>query len=59
MTIFISAVSNEFHYKDRKHPQSFVSYRDVLTRSLRVLVRDCTVIVQEELVQGMGEVQTE
>lgn len=55
MTVFVSAVSNEFHHKDPKNPQSFESYRAVLTRSLRLLVRDCTVVVQEELIQGLGD----
>ncbi len=55
MTVFISAVSREFHARDPKQPQSFESYRSVLTRSLRLLVRDCEVVVQEELVQGLGD----
>ena len=51
-TIFLSIVSSEFHHKDPQRPQSFESYRDVLTRSLRRQIPGCEVIVQEELKQG-------
>jgi hypothetical protein len=53
---FISAVSSEFHSKDPNRPQSFESYRDVMTRSLRRLVPGCEVIVQEELRQGPDDI---
>ena len=52
---FVSAVSDEFHHKDSRHPQSFESYRDVLKRSLRILVSDCEVVTQEDLRQGPGD----
>lgn len=50
---FLSAVSNEFHH--RTPGCRFDSYRDVLARSLRILVNDCQVIAQEDLKQGMGD----
>ena len=55
MTAIVSAVSDEIHYKDRKNPPSFESYRELLIRSLRLLVRDCRVVVQEELIQGPAD----
>lgn len=53
VTAFLSAVSDEFH--NRTPGSRFVSYRDVLARSLRILVKDCQVVVQEDLKQGMGD----
>ena len=55
LTVFLSAVSSEFHHKDTGNPLSFESYRDVLTRSLRWLVPDCTVTTQEDLRQGFED----
>jgi len=52
---FVSAVSDEFHHRDPRQPRSFESYRDVLARSLRILVKECRVTTQEDLVQGQGD----
>ena len=54
-TIFISAVSSEFHKRDPAHQPAFVSYRDVLTRSLRRQIPNCEIVVQEELKQSYGD----
>lgn len=52
---FVSAVSDEFHHRDPCQPWSFESYREVLARSLRILVKGCRVTTQEDLVQGPGD----
>jgi tetratricopeptide (TPR) repeat protein len=55
LTVFVSAVSNEFARRNPRNPRDFESYREILKRSLRILVRDCRVIDQEELAQGPGD----
>ena len=55
LVAFVSAVSDEFHHADIQRPALFDSYRDVLARSLRILVEDCTVTTQEDLAQGFGD----
>ena len=55
VSVFVSAVSDEFHKHEYPNPLSFRSYRDILSRSLRILVRDCRVVAQEDLVQGPGD----
>jgi tetratricopeptide (TPR) repeat protein len=55
VTVFLSAVSREFHEPDPESPRRFPSYRDVLSRALRSLGPGFSVIVQEELAQGPGD----
>ena len=54
LTVFLSAVSTEFHKTDPQQPLSFRSYRDALREELSAL-GDIRVIVQEELHQGFGD----
>jgi hypothetical protein len=53
--IFVSAVSNEFHRVPPDQRHSFQSYRDVLKQAFRILAPHYEVIVQEDLVQGFGD----
>ncbi|MCA9200452.1 MAG: hypothetical protein KDA87_23090, partial [Planctomycetales bacterium] len=55
LTVFLSAVSKEFHESDPENPRGFTSYRDFLKEALRRLGRNYNVIVQEELAQGRGD----
>jgi tetratricopeptide (TPR) repeat protein len=54
ITVFLSAVSSEFHKNDPKNPTGFQSYRDVVAKGLRLLGSGYSVIVQEDLAQGFG-----
>ena len=53
--IFVSAVSNEFHRAAADAPHLFQSYRDVLKHAFRTLTPNYEVIVQEDLVVGVGD----
>lgn len=53
--IFLSAVSNEFHNAPPERRHLFQSYRDVLKQAFRILSPSYEVIVQEDLVQGLGD----
>jgi tetratricopeptide (TPR) repeat protein len=53
--IFVSAVSNEFHRVPPELRHKFQSYRDVLKQAFRILAPHYEVIVQEDLVQGFGD----
>ena len=53
--IFVSAVSSEFHRCPPEKRHAFQSYRDVLKAAFRVLAPHYEVIVQEDLVQGTGD----
>jgi tetratricopeptide (TPR) repeat protein len=55
VTVFLSAVSAEFQEPDPADPHAFLSYRDVLARSVRSLGRGFSVTVQEELAQGPAD----
>ena len=52
VTVFLSAVSGEFH---ERTPERFESYRNVLAIALRRLGTNFQVIVQEELTAGPGD----
>lgn len=54
-TIFISAVTNEFHQVPPEQRHLFQSYRDVMKQAFRSLAPHYEVIVQEDLVQGFGD----
>lgn len=53
--IFLSAVSKEFHNVPPGQRHIFQSYRDVLKQAFRTLAPNYEVIVQEDLVQGFGD----
>jgi hypothetical protein len=53
--IFVSAVSNEFHRAPPEQRHRFESYRDVLKQAFRILAPEYEVIVQEDLIQGFGD----
>ena len=53
--IFISAVSDEFHRVPPDCRHTFSSYRDVLKHAFRTLAPHYEIIVQEDLVQGLGD----
>jgi tetratricopeptide (TPR) repeat protein len=53
--IFVSAVSAEFHRCPPEQRHLFQSYRDVLKAGFRMLAPHYEVIVQEDLVQGIGD----
>jgi hypothetical protein len=53
--VFLSAVSEEFHRPDDVPTNVFESYRDVLAQALCRCGGPFTVIVQEELAQGFGD----
>jgi hypothetical protein len=55
VTVFLSAVSQEFHQPHPVDPRLFLSYRDVLAHALRRLGPGFSVIVQEDLAQGLGD----
>src|SRR5258708_4673938 len=55
VTVFLSAVSREFHEPDPENPRGFQSYRDVLAHALRRMGPAFSVIVQEDLAQGLGD----
>src|SRR5262249_20882542 len=55
VTVFLSAVSEEFHKADPQNPRGFQSYREVLARSLRRMSLRYAVIFEEEFVQGPGD----
>jgi Tfp pilus assembly protein PilF len=53
-TIFVSAVSDEFHNARPGNRRAFDSYRDVLKQAFHVLAPHYEVIIEEDLVVGFG-----
>jgi tetratricopeptide (TPR) repeat protein len=53
--VFVSAVSREFHAAPPELRYRFQSYRDTMRQAFRALAPHYEVLVQEDLVQGVGD----